>query len=83
MFIEQRIFFCICKVTTEIFKNLQQALSKTLHFIKDVKTFSQVQKLLPVSVNLNRTERWPENRVLEMLDLTTCQQIGKREDTML
>jgi hypothetical protein len=48
-----------------------------------VKTFSQVQKLLTVSVNLNRTERWPENRVIEMLDLTTYQQIGKREDTML
>jgi hypothetical protein len=48
-----------------------------------VKTFSQVQKLLTVSVNLNRTERWPKNRVIEMLDLITCQQIGKREDTML
>jgi hypothetical protein len=48
-----------------------------------VKTFSKVQKLLTVSVNLNRTERWSENRVIEMLDLTTCQQIGKREDNAM
>jgi hypothetical protein len=32
-----------------------------------------------ISVNLDRIERWPKNRVIAISDLTTCQQTGKRK----